>query len=266
MSNKEIDTSSSVRPAKADDLKRITGIGTAFEKRLNDFGIFTFPRLAALSPADIAAAVAGKGSLTSERIIKEDWIGQARKLISGSISREAEEDVEVPKDHAHSVTPSNEGPRVVAELETSTPIVEVIEPVPPPVVAITEPTGVLRLSQIETVLAGSYMPQNFFTHDQLFNIHLTLDLRNVRIPADTEFRYRTTIYSKSLEGHPGQVVGETSGIVTSTDRITVSVEGIALPKGTYRLKAILILNPMTTEPVQQPGLVASNESDLLQIF
>ena len=132
--------------------------------------------------------------------------------------------------------------------------------------AITEPTGVPRLSQIETVLASAYTPQNFFAHDQPFNVHFTLDFSNVRAPADTEFSYRTSIYSKSLEGCPRQLVGETSGIITSTHKVAMSVEGLALPKGTYRLKAIVILNPMTTELTPQNNLLASKESDLLLIF
>src|SRR5438876_1103452 len=80
MSHERSDTSSSDGPARADDLKLINGIGPADEKRLNDVGIFTFAQLAALSPADIAAAVTGISGLTAERIIKQDWIGQARKL------------------------------------------------------------------------------------------------------------------------------------------------------------------------------------------
>lgn len=258
MTNEQSDTSSSVGPAEADDLKRITGIGPTVEKRLNGVSIFTFARLAALSPADIAAAVAGVSGLTSERIIKQDWIGQARKLASESVSSEAQEGVEALAEV--------EVPPAVAEHELAVPAVEVTEPVPPPVVAITEPIGVPRLSQIETVLTGAHTPQNFFTHDQPFNVHLTLNLSNVRVPADTQLSYRASIYSKSLEGHSHQAVGETSGVFTPTDKVTVGIEGIALPKGTYRLKAMVILNPMTTEPTPQSSLVASKESDLLLIF
>ena len=65
---------------KIDDLKLIHGIGPAVEKRLNGVGIYTFTQLAVLSPADIAAAIADLAGLSSERIIKQDWVGQARKL------------------------------------------------------------------------------------------------------------------------------------------------------------------------------------------
>lgn len=68
MSNQRSDTSNSGGPFKADDLKLINGIGPSIEERLNDAGIVTFAQLAALSPADIAAAVFGISDLTSEYI------------------------------------------------------------------------------------------------------------------------------------------------------------------------------------------------------
>lgn len=78
------------RLAEADDLKLINGIGPAVERRLNGVGIFTFAQLAALSPADIAAAVADLSGLSTERIIKQDWISQARKLVAESEAGEAQ--------------------------------------------------------------------------------------------------------------------------------------------------------------------------------
>ena len=264
MSEERSDTLRSVEQPDSDDLKLINGIGIAVEDRLHDHSIYTFAQLVAASPADIAAAVAGLAGLSAERIIKQDWIGQARKLASKSLLSETQERVEAPMEHSYSPTPSDEITPAVAEL--AAPAAEVIETIPPPVVTITEPIGVPRLSQIETVLTGVHTPQNFFTHDQPFNVRLSLDLSNVRVPDDTQFSYRASIYSKSLEGRPRQAVGETSGIITYSHMVTVSVQGLALPKGTYRLKAIVILNLMTTEPTPQNSLVASKESDLLLIF
>ena len=289
MTNERSGTSSSDRPPRADDLKLINGIGPAVEKRLHSVGIFTFAQLAALSPADIAAAVAGISGLTSERIIKQDWIGQAHTLTSKSISSEAQEEAEVPAELVvPSIVPQLELAvqaaektetflSVVAEPELIASAVEVSEPAPLVVASagakeahshssVVTMTGMPHIHQIETISAGTHTPQNFFVHDQPFNVHLTLDLREVRVLDDTPFSYRAAIYSKSLEGRPRQAVGETSGIVASTDRVAVSIEGIALPRGTYRLKALVILNLVPTEPTQQTTLVASKESDLLLIF
>jgi len=114
MAIKHSSTNRAAEPPRIDDLKLINGIGPAVEKRLNDFGIFTFIQLAALSPADIAAAVAGLAGLSAERIFKQDWIGQARRLAAESTSSEAQKDVEsaaeplAPIEYARAATPSVE--------------------------------------------------------------------------------------------------------------------------------------------------------------
>jgi hypothetical protein len=266
------DTSRSVEQPDSDDLKLINGIGIAVEDRLHDHSIYTFAQLVAASPADIAAAVAGLAGLSAERIMKQDWIGQARKLASKPVSSEAQEGVEALAEV--------EVPPAVAELELAAPAAEVTEPVPPivappgpkedqissPTAAIAEPIGALRLIQLETIPTGSRTSQNCYPFGQPLDIRLTLDLSDINVPGDTQLSYRVSIYSKSLEEDSRHVVGETSGIVTYTDKFTVGIEGIALPKGTYRLKAMVILNPITTEPSPQSSLVVSKESDLLLIF
>jgi len=91
MSKKESTFNSKTgQPAVTDDLKLIIGIGPAVEKRLYGVGVFTFAQLALLSSADIAAAVADLSGLSAERITKQDWIGQARKLAAESAANEAQ--------------------------------------------------------------------------------------------------------------------------------------------------------------------------------
>jgi large subunit ribosomal protein L21 len=84
--------SKSGQQSEADDLKIINGIGPAVEKRLHGDGIFTFAQLAVLSSADIAAAVADLSGLSAERITKQDWTGQARKLVPESIPNEVQKE------------------------------------------------------------------------------------------------------------------------------------------------------------------------------
>ncbi len=93
MAKKPSRTPRAVKPRDADDLKLINGIGPIVESRLRGVGIYTFTQLAALSPADIAAAVSDLAGLTSERIIKQDWIGQAHKLAAESILNRARMDI-----------------------------------------------------------------------------------------------------------------------------------------------------------------------------
>src|SRR6266545_4105800 len=84
----------------ADDFRLISGIGPAVESRLHSAGILTFAQLAALSPDDIAALVAGLTGLSAERIVKQGWIGQAREL-AAEMASEPQPDEATPADRQH---------------------------------------------------------------------------------------------------------------------------------------------------------------------
>ena len=64
---------------EADDLKEISGVGPFLEGKLNAFGIYTFRQVAALEPSVIDELGETFGSF-SDRISREDWVGQAKKL------------------------------------------------------------------------------------------------------------------------------------------------------------------------------------------
>lgn len=68
-------------PGIPDDLKRISGIGAVFARRLNMAGITTFAQLAAMTAEEVAAAV--DIEVAPDRILADDWIGQAAELAKG---------------------------------------------------------------------------------------------------------------------------------------------------------------------------------------
>jgi len=64
--------------AGADDLKQLSGVGPALEKKLHENGVTTFAQIAAWTEADIAdmdEKLNFKG-----RIEREDWVAQAKDL------------------------------------------------------------------------------------------------------------------------------------------------------------------------------------------
>jgi len=66
---------------EADDLSKINGVGPVLVEKLNGMGIYHFKQIAAFTPDDIAAvdnALSFKG-----RIERDDWLGQAKKLMEG---------------------------------------------------------------------------------------------------------------------------------------------------------------------------------------
>ncbi|MEO1789475.1 MAG: 50S ribosomal protein L21 [Pseudomonadota bacterium] len=64
--------------AGADDLKKLSGVGPALEKKLHGFGVTTFAQIAAWGPAEIADfddKLSFKG-----RIERDGWVDQAKTL------------------------------------------------------------------------------------------------------------------------------------------------------------------------------------------
>jgi predicted flap endonuclease-1-like 5' DNA nuclease len=72
---------SSTKAQSGDDLKQITGIGAALEKKLKENGISTLRQLADLSNDDIAQ-LEQQVMRFPGRIKREKWVQQAKKLIS----------------------------------------------------------------------------------------------------------------------------------------------------------------------------------------
>lgn len=67
--------------AGADDLKQLSGVGPALEKKLHEAGVTSFAQIAAWTEADVAAMdekLSFKG-----RIEREGWIEQAKELAKG---------------------------------------------------------------------------------------------------------------------------------------------------------------------------------------
>lgn len=65
----------------ADDLKKLSGVGPALEKKLHENGVTTFAQIASWGPAEIEEfdeKLSFKG-----RIERENWIEQAKKLAAG---------------------------------------------------------------------------------------------------------------------------------------------------------------------------------------
>ncbi len=65
-----------------DDLKRITVITPKLEQRLNDAGVFHFWQIADLDPEQMVAL--DRQLRLKGQIEKEDWIGQAKKLVEAT--------------------------------------------------------------------------------------------------------------------------------------------------------------------------------------
>lgn len=68
-------------PVRQDDLKLISGVGPGLEKKLQDAGITSYAQIAALTAKEIADLEANVVKFAG-RITRDDWIGQAKQLMS----------------------------------------------------------------------------------------------------------------------------------------------------------------------------------------
>lgn len=75
-------TSLDVPDGEADDLQRIGGIGPKIELILNELGIFHFNQIAAWTPGE--AAWVDSYLRYQGRVIREEWVAQAKELSSGA--------------------------------------------------------------------------------------------------------------------------------------------------------------------------------------
>lgn len=65
----------------SDDLKLISGVGPKYEETLNDIGIYNFEQLSKMTPEAIKA-IEELTQYFPGRIERNDWIGQAKKLMN----------------------------------------------------------------------------------------------------------------------------------------------------------------------------------------
>ena len=78
---KKAEKAAAAPAAGADDLKKLSGVGPALEKKLHAAGVTTYAQIAAWTETDVAA-IDGQLSFKG-RIEREGWIEQAKELAKG---------------------------------------------------------------------------------------------------------------------------------------------------------------------------------------
>ncbi|GLK80901.1 MULTISPECIES: 30S ribosomal protein S2 [Methylopila] len=64
-----------------DDLAKLSGVGPQLEQKLNEYGVYHYWQIAAMTPADVAKADADLK--LNGRFDREGWVAQARELLAG---------------------------------------------------------------------------------------------------------------------------------------------------------------------------------------
>ena len=127
-------------------------------------------------------------------------------------------------------------------------------------------TGRIHLLNLELHPIAHEGSKHSIRGDQPFNLRLTLDLTEVKNPANTPVRYSAVIYARGMGSYQRQVVGSSEGLILPANRIDIDVQSAGLACGVYRMDAIVLLSPPDQEPKPGSGPLAMIEGGLFQVY
>jgi hypothetical protein len=127
-------------------------------------------------------------------------------------------------------------------------------------------SGRLQVYELTTTFPQSNTPQTIAHANKPFNVHLELDLREVKFVPFLQLPYTATIWAKRFGMATRHIVGEKSGMFIPIERIPCDIEAMIPSPGRYRLEAIITLVPEGNKPSPQCALRAWKESSLLQVY
>jgi len=304
MANNE-SQASEVTLTQSDDFKLIHGIGPGIENRLFKAGINSYAQLSALSPDEIVYAVGTLIGMSVDRVIKQDWIGQARQLQLQCEQALAELPSDpFPFESQHYATfnlelllgKENKVRRtrimhiqneveeiwagwdetralgfIVTHAELRLPEEETAQ-VRAGLIETSLPesqqpmlAGIPRLKELVAIPSAEDGPRSLLSESQPFRVRMTLDLSEVSSPKDTPLEYSTTIYAKKLGQSERMPVGKANGSFMPEEKVTISVEKASLREGVYRLEAEVAFKLLTEKAIPDSGLTAQLEGGLLHI-
>lgn len=274
-----------------DDLKTISGIGSAVANRLNKYGIRTFEQVAALTPVQMADLI---DHVPASRIIKENWIGQARQLAAKRSGQAAPHQqhyatftLEFLLDEHQAVrrvqvrhVQSGAGEtwaswdekrllsfvadrsklRIPATMTTGA----VTDQLTPPNET-TAAAHMPRLIEMKVSLASEEEPRHLLESGQPFYLWLTVDLSGLTLPANEPLDVTATVYGCDRDDRCC-VIGETRTILTSADQLRISLLGATIPSGVYRLSATAFLLQRTPASPLARGWTTTLNGGLLQMI
>jgi hypothetical protein len=299
--NKEKSQSKEAQSDRANDLKHIHGIGPGIETRLNKAGILTYSQLAALSPDEIVSSLGSMIGMTTERVINQDWAGQARELaeMQEQGKSQTDEEHESPSFRKHYATFTVEllladdnqvrrtrtthfqseaqetwvgwdQNRIIhfmsgcAELRLPEPEKEApVEVVATPPPAPVKLAGEPKLTELLSIPVGGTNSRHVMPRDQSFGVTITLDLTETTSPQDTPLTYCLDICAHNLKNKERRTIAEKEGDFLFSDRIQFQLDDLHLDVGTYRLDAAITVS---TPGDETQKLKAFTDGGLLYIY
>lgn len=289
-------------PLAEGEFWRISGIGDATEKRLHSAGIDTFERLASLSPAEIASILTGQVGV-KERVTRQDWTGQARKLaetLQAVASRAEplkpaetqhyesfllelliEDDTAIKRTKITQVRCGEKASWVGWDSERLFSWIAAQTELPNALFDVTtRPDQPAADEKIPPAISGAILPthivlsaresgadKRFYDAGQPLELQLTLDLTESAIPADTPLTCQGIAEARSIETGLATRIGEVQSECGVTDQIVLSIPIPGVAQGTYFLETAVHLYPTAeSSSGRTHSLSAVVDAGLFHIF
>jgi len=138
------------------------------------------------------------------------------------------------------------------------------QPISPKV--IYDSIGAIRVREWKLSLSDTDQPLRNIPHDQAFDVCLILDLDKLTLTDTLQFYVRTTLYAKRLGGNKRSLIAETQEIKPFDRVLTLTVSHLTLPRGVYRLEAMVNLNSDGLKTKSSPAFTTLLESSPLQVY
>lgn len=101
--------------------------------------------------------------------------------------------------------------------------------------------------------------------DSPFSIRFALNSSDAQLSPQTDYTYQVTVYAKRLGENDHQILGETQGMLTSSEKATIRMDGCTLRQGTYHIEAVATLTSKA-DTEKKPGGSAILEGGIIQVY
>jgi hypothetical protein len=139
---------------------------------------------------------------------------------------------------------------------------ELASPSAPPV----GPTGTPILRQIAAVAPGAERPNSIPPHGQPFQVRLVLDLGDIVVPSEQSLSYGAAVRGKRIGTRARETLGQVRGETAPTGKLELNIAARQLPKGLYRLEALVDLGLASSGPGTAGRQETLLEGGLLQFY
>ena len=276
-----------------DDLKQIRGIGPIMEQRLHQAGILTFAQLANMSTENLAELFSDMPGLSAERIAEKGWGMQAQLLMEKAvkIDHPVSEDQHhysavfsvdllldkqnrVRRTHILHVQSKKEDSWADWDQERlagfifknatirSTPK---SNPIDETQTKPEELAGDLNISKVEIQTLSGKVTHWDINVNEPFAIRLILNMDKTSVAPGTPLQFQSQVYVKNLTDGKRHNVGEARGMAEASNLFPLTVHCQALPQGSYRLEACVVLSPDLENSNPRSRLMAMAEGRVFRV-